>query len=158
MRKAKHVDRQQPLAFGLAEGTYEERRHRLRGAIDRLRAKGSKMIDLHLKDFVFWVFNVTAGGLPSSQLVKSYDQLAATDGLCCSVPKARSTVNHARYLRLVRVHDRYAAGSQLANGYTIDWDGVAAIHGVLAPTIPGVRKEGGGGDPPGVVFLIYPTV
>lgn len=122
------------LPFADAEASHAERLNLLNLALSRLEC------DLHLANFVRWVFNATAGGR-EGELLKSYEELASRpNGLCCSYSKARSTVAWALQAGIVRaVEHRYASLGQRANSYTIDWEGVSAV--LHAPRRPGASIE-----------------
>jgi hypothetical protein len=110
------------LPFAQAEASQDERRNLLGLALMRVRC------DCELSVFVQWVFNVTAGGT-HGELRKSAEELSnAPWGLCCSPDKARSTARKAFRLGLVGIQEhRDARGSQGANGYVIDWNGVRGL-------------------------------
>lgn len=109
---------QKPLDFGVAEGTYRDRLSDLMWALTHVQC------DLYLKTFCTMVFEATQGGVQGA-CHKSYRDLAATPlGLCCSVPKARSTVKWAVGSRLVTSSEIVTSEGQRANRYQIDWDGV----------------------------------
>jgi hypothetical protein len=127
---------QVPLPFGEAEGAFNERKSLLGMALLKVRA------DLHLAQFVLWVFNTTAGGL-EGRLVKSYDELASPPwGLCCGRTKARETVDRARQLGLVAWDEaRTASGARCPNEYYIDWEGVRNATG-LAGVLGAASRHG----------------
>lgn len=113
---------QRQIDFGAGEGSFDERRNLVGLSLLQVST------DLHLKDFVIWVFNVTKGGT-AGELLKSYRELAASPwGLCCSESKARSTVARAVHYKLVnKSENRYVSCGQRANGYSIDWDGIRQL-------------------------------
>lgn len=129
--------RQGELPFAQAEGSHAERLNLLNLALSRLEC------DLHLANFVRWIFATTAGGR-EGELLKSYEELASRpNGLCCSYSKARSTVAWALQAGIVRAAEhRYVSLGQKANSYTIDWEGVSAV--LHAPRRPGAFIEQGG--------------
>jgi hypothetical protein len=101
--------------------------------------------DLYLKTFCLQVFEATQGGL-QGVYQKSYRDLAATPlGLCCSIPKARSTVKWAVTSRLVTSREFVSSEGQRANRYEIDWDGVQSYKlGTRGPTRTLDPKDQGG--------------
>ena len=84
--------------------------------------------DLHLSRFVRMVFDFTHGGT-EGEFVKSYKALAERPSwLCCSVGKARSTVEVAKSFGFVSIEEQRSwDGSQKPNAYVINWDGIYAI-------------------------------
>jgi hypothetical protein len=110
------------LEFELAEASHAERRNLLGLALMRVECDGV------LSAFCQWVFNVTGGGLDGT-LIKSYAELAVRPwGLCCSKSKARSTVDRACRLGIVRrTGESFASGGTKANGYAIDWPGIRRL-------------------------------
>lgn len=113
---------QQSLPFEEAEAAASERRNLLGLALQRLEC------DLHLAQFVLWVFNATQAGT-AGELLKSYNELRrAPWGLCCSAAKARTTVARALQAGVVAARSNpYSSGGQRANGYRIDWEGVRQV-------------------------------
>lgn len=113
---------QSRLPIEEAEASFAERKNRLAIALLRVDC------DLHLAQFVLWVFNATHGG-EHGELRKTYDELASKPlGLCCSRSKARSTVELAADLGFVTVRrTRDSAGGQSANCYQVNWPGIASI-------------------------------
>lgn len=104
-----------------AEMKHDDRRNRLGAVIQKVDG------DLHLREFLMWIFNVTGGGLEGS-LQKSFIELGYRPwGLCCSRSKARSTVNRAVELGIVSKEETTGDNGQQANKYSIDWDGVSDL-------------------------------
>lgn len=130
---------QQELPFAEAAASHAERWNDLVLALSRMGTK----CDLYLSRFVRLVFDMTHGGT-SGELIKSYEALAERPlWLCCSPRKVRSTIEKAERLVLVRVHRRRSyQGSQLDNGYSIDWAGVRAI--ISGGPTGGTSCQGGG--------------
>jgi hypothetical protein len=116
--------RQEPLPFGEAEGSFQERKELLGLALLKARA------DIYLAQFALWVFNATHGGV-SGALKRTYADLAAAPwGLCCGKTKARETVETARRIGIVAITEtRLADGGRGANEYTIDWLGIREVTG-----------------------------
>ena len=109
------------MAFG-------ERRNMLDMAMQKQR------VDLHLRCFLDWVFNVTDGGI-HGHLQRSHSQLSYSPrGLCCSVSKVRTTVDKAvKQGFVIKIDGEYTTGGQSGTKYKIDWEGVRSILGFSPP-------------------------
>ncbi len=126
-KSRRHETDQAALPFGEAEGTAAERKSLLGMALVKVKA------DLHLAQLCLWTFNATEAGT-RGRLAKSYSELASAPwGLCCGRSKVFDTVREARALGLLVVEEsRNGYGSQAANEYAIDWEGVRRIIGLDA--------------------------
>lgn len=110
---------QTPIPFEEIDAAAAERRSDLLMAVARFGA------DLYLRDFCEMVLASHSRGRPYEA---SHRQIAATPwGLCCSLSKARKTVERATSAGLVRAEANYAGATQMANRYWIDWQGVSRI-------------------------------
>jgi hypothetical protein len=118
---------QQDLPFHEGEAAHRERRNTLNLALAKVGC------DLHLREFVMLVFNLTSGGV-SGFLKRSYTELTyRPNGLCCALARARRTVFQAISLGFVACHrGRYCTGTHGPNSYRIDWDGIRAILGLTS--------------------------
>lgn len=109
------------IEYGLADAEVKHRRQRLDMALDRIGA------DLYLVVFCRMVFEGTGGGAEGRPWRRTADELRRRpDGLCCGETKLRSVLREAQSARLVRIFQHTdGAGRNEANGFAIDWDGVA---------------------------------
>lgn len=112
---------QKQIQFSLAEASFNDRKMRLGMALINASAC-IRMVKLSE-----WVFVITQGGT-EGQLKKSFQELAARPwGLCCNERSARRTAKKCQAAGLVAIEWRRSPGGNLANGYSIDWGGVAKL-------------------------------
>lgn len=130
---------QQSLPFWAAEASHRERQALLDLALLRVDA------DLYLSVFCHRVSEATNGGA-SSSWQQSYQQLASKPrGLCCSVRKARNTVQQAITLGIIAASESVTSAGQQPNSYRINWPGIHQILGIAPPAVPDQTTQ----EPPG---------
>lgn len=110
---------QTTLPLEEAEGTFAERRNLLGLAMLRVGA------DLHLRELIIRVFNVTKGGI-AGDFKATVAEIASTPwGLCCSAATARRTIRLAlSYRWLIESPTVRADKGDGPNAYRINWKAI----------------------------------
>lgn len=139
--------RSRPL-IEMAEGADQDNLHALMAAYLRVvrRRDNFRWYDLHVEQLLRYVF---ASDRDGRGVQKSYPQL----GEILRAPKesVRKIVQVAEreFGLLAKIEDRYAAGGQAANRYSIEWPVVRAINAGLIEAKSPVERDAGPGVPMG---------
>jgi hypothetical protein len=124
MHRHRKGDKQLDLPIDEAQAAHRERRDDIYRVVHLLRG------DLHLREFLIWIFNVTDGGAKGT-LTKTINEISASPwGLCCGTSKAESTINKARSAGIIMVDSNFNRdGSRGPNSYSLNWSIIGKILG-----------------------------